>query len=517
MHKMNHKIYRRDFLKLAGAASLGLFAPPLLQNLGASGMMKDGRKNVLVVVFDALSALNISLYGYGRETMPNLNKLANRAVVYHNHFAAGNFTTPGTASLLTMTLPWTHRAFRFDATVKETLADKNVFTSFGEYHRIAYTHNPLANTLLKQFRMDIDEYVPREKLFINNDSLIRNLFSSDEDIATVSWARAMKRKEEGYSYSLFSSHLYEKYQNRKISGFKDLYPNGLPSTNGDNYYTLEDGIDWLQSRLETLPQPFFGYFHFFPPHFPYKPRIEFGDRFVNDTWIPLDKPQDLFTEGNAYETLSKSRAFYDEFILNVDSEFGRLFDTLESLGLLEDTWVVLTSDHGEMQERGISGHTTPTLYQPIVRIPLLVFEPGRETRQDIYTPTSAVDVMTTLLHVTGQTLPEWTEGKILPPYTPPRPRNARSVYAVQARRNDPAHPITEATVMLVEEDYKFIYYLGYDQLGEKGERFQLFDLGADPEELNDLSTAKRNTASELLGMTLAKLEEVNEPFSNRLN
>ncbi|RJP51399.1 MAG: hypothetical protein C4583_08770 [Anaerolineaceae bacterium] len=517
MQKMNHKINRRDFLKLAGAASLGLFTPPLIQNLGNNHTMQGGRKNVLVVVFDALSALNISLYGYGRETMPNLSKLAKRAVVYHNHFAAGNFTTPGTASLLTMTLPWTHRAFRFDARVRESLADKSVFNAFGDYHRIAYTHNPLANTLLKQFRMGIDEYVPRETLFINNDGLIRDLFSSDEDIATVGWARAMKRKDEGYSYSLFSSHLYEQYQNKRIAKFKEFYPNGLPSTNGDNYYTLEDSIDWLQSRLETLPQPFFGYFHFFPPHFPYKPRVEFGDHFVTDSWKPLDKPQDLFTEGNAYETLAKSRAYYDEFILNVDSEFGRLFDRLESSGILENTWVVFTSDHGEMQERGISGHTTPTLYQPIVRIPLFVFEPGRETGQDVYAPTSAVDVMTTLLHVTGHDIPAWSEGSILAPYTPQASRNEKSVYSVQARRNDPAHPLTEATVVRVEENYKLIYYLGYDQLGEDGERLQLFDVWADPEELNDLSATKKSTASELLNMTLAKLEEVNEPFSKRRN
>lgn len=509
---MKHGLSRRDFLKLAGVAPLGIVAPPLMQKLGVTHILQGERKNVLVVVFDALSAYNISLYGYGRETMPNLAKLAKRAKVYHNHFASGNFTTPGTASLLTMTLPWTHRAFRFGAKARESFTNKSIFNSFDDYYRIGYTHNPLANTLLSQFQTDIDEYVPREKLFINNDGLIRNLFSNDEDIATVGWIRAMKRSEEGFAYSLFLSHLYEKNRDRKIAGYKDLYPDGLPSTNGDNYFTLEAGIDWLENRLTDLPQPFFAYFHFFPPHFPYKPRREFTDTFVNDSWKPLDKPDDLFTEDNPYETLAKSRAYYDEFILNVDSEFGRLFDKLVSSGLLENTWVVFTSDHGEMQERGISGHTTPTLYQPIVRIPLMIFEPGQQTGQDIYTPTSAIDVMTTLLHVTGHNLPEWTEGTILPPYAPQVLRRDKAIYSVQARRNDPAHPITQGTIMHIESEYKLIYYLGYDELESKGERIQLFDIKADPEEINDLSTTRNGIASELLDKLKSKLKEVNEPF-----
>ena len=510
---MKHGLSRRDFLKLAGLAPLGLIAPPLIKKLGVTQLFQGDKKNVLVVVFDAFSAKNISMYGYERETTPNLAKLAKRATVYHNHFAAGSFTTPGTASLLTMTLPWTHRALRFGSGVRESLADKSIFHAFDDYYRIGYTHNPLANTLLRQFQRDIDEYIPREKLFINNDGLIRKLFAHDEDIATVSWSRDMKWSEGAYSYSLFLSHLYDRYQKSKIAGYKDLFPNGLPSTNGDNYYTLEEGVDWLEGRITQLPQPFFAYFHFHPPHFPYKPRREFNGIFVNDSWKPFDKPQDFFTEGNSYETLAKSRSHYDEFILNVDSEFARLFETLESSGLLENTWVVLTSDHGEMQERGISGHVTPTFYQPIVRIPLMIFEPGQQTSREIHTPTSAIDVMLTLLHVTGHSQPAWAEGSLLPPYAPQIQQPEKEVYAVQARNNEPTHPLSEVSIMHVQGNYKLVYYLGYDQLGIEGERSQLFDIKADPEELNDISLTQKGGSSELLARVKSKLKEVNEPYS----
>ena len=61
--------------------------------------------NVLIVVFDAWSALNCSLYGYPRDTTPNIKRLAEKGTVYHNHYAAGTWTIPGTSSLLTGALP----------------------------------------------------------------------------------------------------------------------------------------------------------------------------------------------------------------------------------------------------------------------------------------------------------------------------------------------------------------------------------------------------------------------------
>src|SRR3989304_4147872 len=90
---------------------------------------------------------------------------------------------------------------------------------------------------------------------------------------------------------------------------------------------------------------------------------------------------------------------------------------LEGAGVLENTWVLLTSDHGELFERAIWQHTTPVLYQPVIRIPLLIFQPGRTTRLDVHTPTSAVDILPTLRHVTGSEPVSWSEGLVLPPFS----------------------------------------------------------------------------------------------------
>lgn len=509
---MNNKLNRRDFLKLAGMISLGSIIPPSIQALHSS-TIQGNKKNVLIVVFDSLSAKNISLYGYHRNNTPNLSRLAKRATVYHNHYASGNYTTPATASLLTGTLPWTHRAIRFRNQVKAELKDKSIFHAFNDYYRVGYSHNTLADTLLKQFKSDIEGYIPQEKYFLFNDGIVQNAFNNDGDIATIGWARDIKR-EEGFSYSLFMPYLYERYRESLVKDAVKEYPYGLPTVNLDNYYVFEDCIRSLTDQVTQLPQPFLSYLHFFPPHFPYKPHQDFAGEFQKDPNQGTPKPDDIFTEGDTYEKLEKWRRYYDEFILNVDHEFGRLFDKIEAAGLLEDTWVVFTADHGEMFERGIQGHTTATLYEPIVHIPLLIFEPGNSKHQDVYTPTNAIDLMPTLLHLTGHEIPDTVEGSILPPYSSTvlnLQKNA-GPYAVQARNNEVAYPLTEATVMHIQDNYKLIYYLGYEELNGETEKHLLFDIVSDPEELTELSQTKPETAKELLNIIKTKLKDSNDTY-----
>jgi arylsulfatase A-like enzyme len=510
---MKDQFTRRDFLKLAGLLPLWIAAPRLA---GSSTHVQQAGKaqNVIIVVFDAFSACNISLYGYQRETTPNLARLAEKAIVYHNHYAGGNFTAPGTASLLTGTLPWTHRSFHHAGRVDEAFVKNNIFTAFESYYRLAYSHNPMANGLLGQFENNMDDFVPRGKLFLKDDTLIPSLFKNDDDIATVSWLRALKG-EDRFSYSLFLSHLlfaFEKYQDRKIEDLRSQFPIGLPSIFTDNYYMLEDAIDWFGSALIDLPKPLISYLHFMPPHAPYRTHREFFGRFKDDGWLPPLKPFDLFSRDEDHDiarTLNK-RLLYDEFILYVDREFGRFFDQLEGSGLLDDTWLILTSDHGEMFERGINGHTTPVLYEPVVRIPLLVFEPGRKMRTDVYEPTSAVDILPTLLHVTGQQPATWAEGNVLPPFSDSQ--SDRNIYALEARKNEKYAPLKVATTTMRKGQYKLMYFSGYKELGSGEERIELYDLENDPEEMNDLYSSKRDTSIELISELKAKLTEVNEPY-----
>ncbi len=503
---MSHSINRRDFLKLTALTSFNLFAPPLIQSIQAQGEMP----NVLVIVFDAFSAYHLSMYGYARETAPNLAKMAEKAIVYHNHFTAGSFTVPGTASILTGVLSWKHRAFHFEDGVADEYVDKSIFHAFDSYYRIAYSHNPHVVRFLDQFSADLNKFIPYEQLLLTGSGLVQSLFKNDDDAANIAWQRIMV-KDKGLSYSLFLSALYKAYNENKIKSHKKSFPIGIPAIKGDDHYLLEDAIDWLNDELPKLPQPFLGYFHFMPPHDPYSPPRDFYGHFENDGLQIAEKPNDIFAPVRPFELMITKRREYDEFILYLDREFGRLFDQIESSGLLENTWLVITSDHGEMFERGIQGHITPSFYQPLVRVPLLILPPGSTSRTDIYAHTSAVDLLPTLLHVTGQKSADWTEGEILPPFAPSAPNPERSVYAFQSYHGKQKQSLTEATVMLVKGRYKLVYYSGYrERLGD-GKMIQLFDIEADPEELNGLASIEREVVEKLLAELRSKLIEINEP------
>jgi hypothetical protein len=103
-------ISRRDFLKLA---ALSLPATALLKpfsNLGRSGAGDPSQPNIILLIFDAMTARNLSLYDYPRLTSPNFSRFADRCTVFHRYNSSGNYTIPGTSSLLTGMYPWTHRA-----------------------------------------------------------------------------------------------------------------------------------------------------------------------------------------------------------------------------------------------------------------------------------------------------------------------------------------------------------------------------------------------------------------------
>jgi len=496
---MKKTINRREFLKLAGLLPLSYITPHY--QMRPSTQRDPNLPNVLVIVFDAWSAANTSLYGYERKTTPLLEKLAKKAIVYHNHISPGNFTTPGTASLLTGTLPWTHRAVILNDTVDKSLSRQNIFHAFNKHYRMAYTHNPIADTLLRQFMTGIDEYTPLETHYLKSNVVIDKLFQEDRDVAALGWNRAFNRLEEGYSYSLFISDIFENHQRnieKELRVLQHSFPRGIPNYENLSYFTLEQGIDGLLGLMDVVNQPIMGYYHFLPPHDPYKTRVDFIDVFADDGYQHPEKPKHLFDENMSERKLAKRRRLYDEFIRYVDSEFARLYAEMANKGLLDNTWLVLTSDHGELFERGIFGHLTPALYQPVVHTPLVIFPPGQSTRVDVHQQTSSIDLLPTLLQVTGQDIPDWVEGQVLPPFLTSSPNSGRDIYALKVNGFDKGRKFSQASATILQDQYKLIWYFGFEELGETGEMIELYDLSQDPDEVHNLYPARADIADQLL-------------------
>ncbi len=510
----SQRLTRRDFLKLAPPVMLW----PLLSRLAptTAAPQAPDRPNVLVVVFDTLAAQNMSLFGYRRPTTPHLERFAKRATVFHQHYAGGNFTTPGTASLLTGSYGWSHRAFSVYGTVADHYVSNNIFAAFaaGGYHRMAYTHNRLADYLLYQFRQEIDQYLTPETFFLAGYPPYDRLFPNDRAIAYRS-AYLLSRGGSlgstpgslfGAAVSRFALEQYD--EGVLMQRLGDLYPEGLPiEATSHELFLIEHAIDGIQRLVAEAPRPFLGYFHLLPPHSPYNPRREFLHAFA-DGWAPDPKPSHFFTADKPDELLGERRQAYDEFIANADAEFGRLYDFLEISGRLDDTYVVFTSDHGEIFERGMLGHATPVLYDPLVRVPLVISAPGQRQRVDVHTPTSCTDLLPTLLSVTGQAAAGWSEGQVLPTFGPASTTD-RSLFSIEAKENSSFAALQHASIALIKGDYKLVDYLGYEGYADVSE---LYNLANDPEEVEDLVAVQAGVAAELRDELLQKLKAVNQPF-----
>ena len=144
------------------------------------------------------------------------------------------------------------------------------------------------------------------------------------------------------------------------------------------------------AAARSLRKPFFLFVHYYDPHAAYSPPTPFAERFRPD--------------------------LYQGEIAYVDEQVGRLRRELEGLGLLEDTVVVITSDHGE----SLGEHGEPThgvfLYQATLRVPLIIVAPKRwPGGRRVAALASLIDVPPTLLELTGVRVPDGLDGRSLAP------------------------------------------------------------------------------------------------------
>ena len=229
-----------------------------------------------------------------------------------------------------------------------------------------------------------------------------------------------------------------------------------------------------------------------------------------DGWGPKPKPDHILSDHSRPGHMNQRRQNYDEYIADVDAQFGNLLDALEASGILETSHVVITSDHGEFFERGVEGHVTPLLYDPVVRIPLLISSPGQSARLDINSPTSSVDVVPTLATLGGMDVPSWSQGRLLPGLGG-RDTQDRHVFMMDAKENPAFAALSKGSFAIRTDQYKMIYYRGYGQYGGE-DHFELYDMRIDPDELNDLYPQGLSIARSLQDELISRIDEADRGY-----
>lgn len=506
------QLSRRDMLKLITFASASLAARPLASMLKPRADASN--PHVIIFVFDAWSAAHMKMYGYPRATMPNLERFAERCLVYHNHSSSGTFTVPGTASLLTGLRPWTHRAYQLTAGgVAPQHRFHNLFHMLAETRRgVGYAQNTYADIFLYQFAEDNAAHLPHYSFNINNNIVSsKPMFKKDYQIAYASFENNIFRNGKGTSGSLYLGMIARlaglgRYASLRRENLKE-YPLGIPSAGG--FFLLDAVADGLIETLQTFDAPTAAYFHVFPPHEPYTPKAEFAGLF-GDGWLPAEKPiHPLSRARRSFEELIINRQRYDQYLAAWDAEFARVIKYMETSGLLEKSVVIITSDHGELFERGESGHNSLVLASPIVRVPLLVSVPGRKERKDVEAFTSSLDILPTLAHLTGTRSPDWSEGQLLPGLGGAENPD-RSVFSIDAKTVSSFSDIQRYSISITKQGYRLIEYKYPDYSG-----YELYDLVNDPEELKDLHPLGPAMAARMKKELQETIDDFNRPYQKK--
>ena len=249
---------------------------------------------------------------------------------------------------------------------------------------------------------------------------------------------------------------------------------------------VREALVWVDSA----PRPFFLYVHTMEPHAPYTPSDEDLRPFAGDAYRGMTDTRALLRLGQlgtlAPEGLRFLRSRYEGEVHQNDRAFGALLDGLRARGLDDKTVVVFTADHGEeFLEHGGTEHTK-TLYQELVRVPLVVRAPRGPGGAREKGTVQQIDLMPTILSLSG--------------LAAPRPLPGRDL---SARLTGPQGPGSAAPVLFSEErfavvdkvaaragDLKLIFNNDGPALWRARSHLELYDLARDPLERTNLAASR---------------------------
>ena len=269
---------------------------------------------------------------------------------------------------------------------------------------------------------------------------------------------------------------------------------------------------FLLNLSDNLPEPFFIWIHVFPPHHPYLPVEPFMGMFdsspelrtLKSQWkLPLNLPY----KEEMQPTVDILRDRYDEFIRYCDKQFEDFITQLTTEYNLENTLIILSSDHGETFERNFLGHTGPDLYEQLTNIPLIIREPGQNKGIVIDELVEQIDIPSTILELADIPVPSWMEGYSLVPLMRGKRLPSHPAYSMTFEGNPSrGGEISKGTIAVWEGDYKLIHYL-------EEKKSLLFNLKEDPDELSNLFDKETETGQRLLSLIQKNLKEANERIS----
>ncbi len=203
------------------------------------------------------------------------------------------------------------------------------------YASVAATHNMYADNILSQFNRWLTLHPRFTELFLPTRFPFTRLFRKDIEVTALAQQMAIWNVQPGRQSSIFLGEFFKKMIQANLDRinqeYGDQFPDGVPQIPVlDMPFLLEDGIDHLLTTASAFARPQLSYYHYYPPHQPYRTRVEFVDAFKNDGVTFPEKPLSHISEGKTHPQELRSRQDYDASLLYVDAEIERLYQGLEA-------------------------------------------------------------------------------------------------------------------------------------------------------------------------------------------
>jgi arylsulfatase A-like enzyme len=427
-------------------------------------------QNVLLVVLDTVRADALSLYGYDRDTSPNLARLARGGVRFDQANATASWTLPSHGSMFTGR--WPHEL------------------SAGGYSPLDATYPTLAEVLGTRGYVT-GGFVANSNFGHADYGLARGfLHYEDIPVSPVEILRSTRMGER-----ILKIIDVGRYKLSAILGdalFVRVFGDDprvslMGERRKDAARINRDAMDWMSAHRG---RPFFVFLNYCDTHDPYIPPRgadkHFGrkpaspsERALMRDWLGLDNAQ------RTPSTIKLMRDGYDDCMAYLDDQLGRLFNELETTGLLENTLVLITSDHGEHfgEHAGIFVHGK-TLYGQEIRVPLLVIAPRRVPSGKVVSePVSLRDLPATVVDLLGPGPESPFPGRSLARFWDPGAAAdaspAGAVLSEVRREGSPWDPPAKYSRSVAIGDMVYIE-------NAKGEQ-ELFNITVDPAEAHNLA------------------------------
>lgn len=269
----------------------------------------------------------------------------------------------------------------------------------------------------------------------------------------------------------------------------------------------DQAIDYIRKhQSEQASAPFFLYLAYNAPHTP----LQLPEKYKLEYQEMEYGPDDFSISGDDVSKMSVSdmedaRRVYG-MVSNIDDNLGRLLNTLDELGIEENTLVVFITDNGPQQRRYTAGlnQRKSSVMEGGIRVPCMFYWKGKlQGNRVIKTPAAHIDMMPTLLEFAGIHYDGELDGISLYPSLTGKsePETERPLFFVWAR----GYPQRYTNMAVSRGRYKLVGQTLHD---ETDERLQLFDLENDPYELNDVSKEHPDVKAGLLKELDSWFEEI---------